>query len=250
MSSTPLTQQEVIDYVIANAPSYNLDTAAVLAIAQQEGLGRPYPDRSGIGDGGLAYGPWQDHLTQYAERPFYGAGAYNQDVQAWAWSSDGIDYVLGQMSKVAAGKQGKDAVDAIVNKFEIPADPAGEIDRAWKNFTSWVNEIAQQLPSMQGNPDANQTAPGLVTPVGTIPIGPGESAGGAIASAAGSAASSAAQGALKPITDLKQGVGDLLSRLQSPGFWWAVLLFGGALVAIVAGVIIYFKGDLRVGRSG
>ena len=122
----------MITYVYAAAPGRQLDAAAVLAVAEQEGLG------GGIGDGGLAYGPWQDHMTEFAGRPWYGRGRNNADVQAWAWTVTGADYVLAQM--VAAGADrltGTAAINQIVRAYERPADPQGEVDRAVAQYQKW-----------------------------------------------------------------------------------------------------------------
>src|SRR5215472_3682242 len=52
----------LIQYVNEHAPEYGLDPAAVLSAARVEGWsGR-------IGDGGLTYGPWQDHMTEFTGR--------------------------------------------------------------------------------------------------------------------------------------------------------------------------------------
>lgn len=127
---------ELNSYVNDNAPQYGLDAAAVLAVASQEGIG------GGIGDGGSAFGPWQDHFRMGnrlsdAGRPDL-IGASDQALNDFAWSTDGINYVLGQMGSVAGGMVGLDAIAAIVQNFERPrADlVAGEIAGAWQAYGS------------------------------------------------------------------------------------------------------------------
>jgi hypothetical protein len=108
---------------IAQACSdYGVDAIAAIADAMHEGA------NGGIGDGGLAYGPFQDHLTEFADRPFYGKGRNNPVVNAWAWSANGIRYSVRAMvngSPSAKGLRGHAAVYAIVYGYERPADKAG-----------------------------------------------------------------------------------------------------------------------------
>jgi hypothetical protein len=135
-SAAPLPRGPLIDYVITNAPRFALDPAAMLAVAEQEGLG------GGIGDGGLAYGPWQDHMTEFAGRPWFGAGRNNQQVQAWAWSPAGIEYVMRQMVIAgAAGLSGVSAISTIVHGYERPKEPIGEIQRASARYSVWRNAL-------------------------------------------------------------------------------------------------------------
>lgn len=108
---------------IAQACSdYGVDALAAIANALNEGA------NGGIGDGGLAYGPFQDHLTEFADRPLYGKGRNNAAVNAWAWSENGIRYCVRAMvngSPSAKGLRGHPAVYAIVYGFEKPGDEAG-----------------------------------------------------------------------------------------------------------------------------
>lgn len=108
-------------YIARRARALGLDPKAVLAVAAQEGLG------GGIGDNGTSFGPFQLH---------YG-GAYPSSAprgqaasQSWAWSPQGIEYALRQIKSVANGLRGRSAVEAIVSRFERPADPRSEISRA------------------------------------------------------------------------------------------------------------------------
>lgn len=103
---------DYVSTIRSTASKYGVDTNAVLAVAAMEGLG------GGVGDNGTSYGPFQLHQ----------GGALPQGAtQAWAESPAGIDYALQQISKVAKGKTGADAVQAIVNAFEKPANPNNEI---------------------------------------------------------------------------------------------------------------------------
>lgn len=91
---------------------HGVDPNAALAVAAMEGLG------GGVGDNGTSYGPFQLHVG--------GALPKGKD-RAWAESPAGIEYAIQQMSKVAKGKKGQDAINAIVSQFERPADPNSEI---------------------------------------------------------------------------------------------------------------------------
>jgi hypothetical protein len=122
------------DYVTAihtSASKQNLDIPAVMAVAAAEGLG------GGVGDGGTSYGPFQLHVG--------GALPPGKD-QAWAESPAGIDYAVQQIAKVAKGKSGQDAIAAIVNSFERPADPNGEIQRALAIYNGSSATLASGAP--------------------------------------------------------------------------------------------------------
>ena len=138
----------VVNLIVQGAKARGLDPAAVLAVASQEGLsGR-------IGDGGHAYGPFQ---LNNAGGVITGTHPAVNDpaTQAWASSPAGISFALDRIASVARGLHGQQAVNAIVARFERPADPAGEIARA---------------NSVYGRYAGTQTAPpaqvGPVTPVG------------------------------------------------------------------------------------
>lgn len=111
----------MVDATYAHCQAAKVDPAAMLAVSLHEGAS------GAIGDSGWAYGPWQDHMTQYKGRPWYGAGRNNKAVQRWAWSDAGIAYaVRSAASAGAAGKTGHSAVHAIVYGYERPAKPAPE----------------------------------------------------------------------------------------------------------------------------
>lgn len=94
---------------------YGVDINALLSVAAQEGLG------GGVGDNGTSFGPFQMHQG--------GALPPGKD-QAWAESPAGIDYAVQQIAKVAGGKRGSDAINAIVTGFEKSANQPGEIANA------------------------------------------------------------------------------------------------------------------------
>lgn len=92
-----------------------LDPQAILSVARQEGLS------GGIGDAGTSFGPFQLHV----------GGAFPSGIQgnrqAWAWSPAGISYALNRIQSVASGLRGGAAVNAIVRRFERPANPNAEV---------------------------------------------------------------------------------------------------------------------------
>ena len=100
-----------------------LDPHAVLAVARVEGLS------GGIGDQGTSHGPFQLHVG--GAFPTRLAGLSGQQRQAWAESQQGINYALDRIASVARGRRGRDAVAAIVSRFERPADIPGEIAKAY-----------------------------------------------------------------------------------------------------------------------
>lgn len=121
-----------------------LDPKAVLSVFQQEGLG------GGIGDGGHAFGPAQlNDAGGVITGKFPGWSP--QQIQAWAWSPKGLRFALEHIANVAAGLHGPQAVNAIVSRFERPANIPGEINRA---LTSYGAPAAgpenYTLPTAQG----------------------------------------------------------------------------------------------------
>lgn len=161
---------------IAQACSdYGVDAIAAIADALHEGA------NGGIGDGGLAYGPFQDHLTEFADRPFYGKGRNNLTVNAWAWSENGIRYSVRAMVNgrpSAKGLRGHPAVYAIVYGYEKPADEAGayktraaEYDRLVQLGSGWAAYAAPKFagPAAGGGVDTTPitgTSSGDYAPAG------------------------------------------------------------------------------------
>lgn len=136
MSTLELSPGTLPGYVEQQAPSYGIDPAAALAVAQQEGLG------GGIGDQGTSFGPWQLHQ----------GGAYpssapqgESEAQAWAWSQAGVNYALEQIASVAHGLTGSQAVQAIVYRFERPKNPAQEAADAQLAYGTYAGGAAAGL---------------------------------------------------------------------------------------------------------
>lgn len=117
---------DFVQYVLKNAPRYNLDPQAVIAVARTEGgLVNRADDR---GDGGRSFGPHQLYEQGALPKQFVG----NPDAaDAWAWSPAGFEYALRKMAEAgASGLRGQSAINTIVRKFERPADPDGEVRKA------------------------------------------------------------------------------------------------------------------------
>lgn len=116
-----------VDLLLAELAKFpTIDRNAELAVAGQEGLsGR-------VGDNGTSFGPNQLHAGGALPSWVWQRGP--AFAQQWAWSPEGIDYALSHVARVAGGKKGAAAVQAIVGQFERPADPAGEISRALAHY--------------------------------------------------------------------------------------------------------------------
>lgn len=119
-------------YIVREAKKRGLDPQAVLAVARQEGLsGR-------VGDHGTSYGPFQLHR---------GGALPSGKNRQWAESPQGISFALNHIQSVAGGLKGNQAVQAIVSRFERPANPSGEIARAIASYRAGA-----PLPAFGGMP--------------------------------------------------------------------------------------------------
>lgn len=175
VTNPPLKGGGALSAIAQASSDYGVDGLAVVADALHEGAS------GAIGDGGLAYGPFQDHLTEFSGRPFYGKGRDNPVVNAWAWSENGIRYSVRQMatgSPSARGLRGHAAVYAIVYGYERPADRAGayrtraaEYDKLIRLGSSWPAYAAPLFhgPLAGGGVDK--------TPIVTVPVAPYRPAG-------------------------------------------------------------------------
>lgn len=113
--------QDVTPIISALARKYNLDPAAVLAVARGEG-GTGY---GRVGDGGHAFGPFQ---MNDAGGVLTGRAG---DHAAFANSPQGLEFALSGMAKAgASGLTGRAAVERIINSYERPADKQTSIRNA------------------------------------------------------------------------------------------------------------------------
>jgi len=143
----PLDKNGVVAYVQQKARDFGLDPAAVLAVANQEGLNTdPGSNWTLPGEKNISFGPpsWYGN----------GAGAdiiakHGDDAARWSWTPEGIDYWLSQVQSAAKGLTGDEAVAAIVNKFERPREDlaAGEIAKAKQAYNQFVGGVQQGAQS-------------------------------------------------------------------------------------------------------
>src|SRR5581483_9385980 len=73
-------------------------------------------------DHGTSFGPFQLHQGGALPR-----GIPLGQAQAWAESPAGLNYALSRISSVAKGLHGAQAIQAIVSRFERPANIPGEV---------------------------------------------------------------------------------------------------------------------------
>lgn len=157
LPSTVLDRAGLIAHVKAQAAALHLDWLAAIAVASQEGLGGT------VGDSGLAFGPWQWHLKEFPQRLIDAGrpdliGASNETLNAWTWSTEGINAALSKIAEVAGGLTGHAAISAIVTKFERPrADLVQkEIDGAVRFYTE---SSGAAPPPAGGPPPSGGTTP-------------------------------------------------------------------------------------------
>lgn len=105
------------------ARKYGVDPSAALAVAMTEGGLR----WGAVGDAGTSFGPFQLHV---------GGALPAGRGPGWANSPAGIEYAIRSMAQAgAAGLVGRDAIEAIVRKFERPADPDTQVKRALRFYS-------------------------------------------------------------------------------------------------------------------
>ncbi|HEY7419293.1 MAG TPA: hypothetical protein VH593_29185 [Ktedonobacteraceae bacterium] len=166
-----LDKNDVIAYVGANASRFGIDPAAILAVANHEGL-KTQPGTTWVlpNESGFNFGP----PSWYSG----GAGAKivaQQGASAayWAWTPAGLDYWMQQVADSgAAGLTGVQAITAIVQNFENPrADlVGGEIINASHDYASFQQQLQSPLPGNIIVPTPGQ--PGTITIPGQT--GPGQ----------------------------------------------------------------------------
>jgi hypothetical protein len=186
-----LDRQGVINYVHQRAADYGLDPAAVLAVANQEGLNTAPGSHWQLGgESNISFGP----------PSWYGNGAgsailqqHGPNAAAWSWTPPGIEYWLGQVAQAAKGLTGNQAISAIVNNFERPREDlaAGEIKKAqqaYANFQQGGQELLQGAGNAIGSAVSNvqqafdDHVQGLLGGAGQSVTDAGNAIGGAVQS--------------------------------------------------------------------
>lgn len=133
------------------AAKRNLDVSVLMANFAHEGLS------GGIGDGGHAFGPGQMNdaggvLTGKL------SGMSPQQKNQWAWSTQGMKYLLdGMVANGVAGKRGQAAMRALVYNYERPADPAGQFA---ERMDTWKSGDYGHSPGLAGGQGVTTQARG------------------------------------------------------------------------------------------
>src|SRR5674476_538867 len=144
-----LSDAALQNYIREQSITRGLDPNAVLSVATVEG-----GFSGSVGDSGTSYGPFQLHV---------GGALPAGKTNAWARSNAGINYALNNIAGVARGLTGKDAISAIVTKFERPAAPQAEVAKAY--------DIYRSSPSTSATPSATEASnkppdrPGTYDPI-------------------------------------------------------------------------------------
>lgn len=142
-------------YIRRQAKRMGLDPRAVVAVAMGEGGLRNRKNDIGDKAGGGSYGPFQ--LYAQGALPAKYRGNSNL-ADTWAWSPEGINYALRQMSGVAKGLSGEAAIRAIITKFERPADPQGSIANALGRLGN-IGGGSKEAPVSSSSPGRPLAAP-------------------------------------------------------------------------------------------
>lgn len=114
---------QYLRYAMPYAKKYNLDPYAMLAVAHAESGLNP----GAIGDNGQSFGYHQ----------FYTKGAGGPNARQYLDPRKNVERAAQLMSEAgASGLKGQRAIDAIVRRFERPANPSGEVQRALDFYKS------------------------------------------------------------------------------------------------------------------
>lgn len=174
----PLAHAAAFQAIRAACDLYGIEAKAACADGLHEGF------HGGIGDGGTAYGPWQEHLTDGRILEIAGLEPDDGRVQAWAWSAPGIAHGVRGMAvdtPSARGLSGHAAVHAIVYGFERPADEGGayatradEYDHLVSLGAGWE---AYAIANLNGPGLPGTTPEPLTPPIDATPTTPTGAAG-------------------------------------------------------------------------
>lgn len=246
-----LQKPDVIAYVAQNAQHYGLDPAAVLAVADHEGLSQDpvngvAPTWVLPGEGGaFNFGPpsWQSAGAGAAIVQNQGG---RQEAANWSWTPAGLDYWLQSVAQAgASGKQGMDAIVQIVGGygwgFERPASSTTGVNLAARAYPKYEQQVADILYSGTGSPIVTPpNSPGNITiPPNIFPI-PGGTLPGPLPIPSNPQTPSQTTTGAKfslHIFDLPTGP----VNLTLPWDFSGILLFLAALLAIIIGALMWDK---------
>ncbi|HEY7417555.1 MAG TPA: hypothetical protein VH593_20395 [Ktedonobacteraceae bacterium] len=234
-----LTKDEVVAYVGANANRFGLDPAAVLAVANQEGL-KTQP--------GSVWQLPKEPYKSFGPPSWYGGGAGSAIVQqqgspeaasAWSWTPAGIDYWLQKVQEAgASGLTGAAAIRQIIGGygwgFERPAaeNAASENINAARDYPGFVQQIQQGTTNQAGG---NQIVPVPGQPgVITIPQIPGQFPAPINPQQPKPQTTSSAKFSLH-LFDLPTGP----MNLTLPWDFSGILMFLAAIFAIIIGALLW-----------
>jgi len=241
-----LSKPDVVAYVGANASRYGLDPAAVLAVADNEGLNTT-PGSTWSDPPGIAFGPasWN---SAGAGGAIVSAQGSLQQAANWSWTPAGLDYWMQQVA--ASGASGLTGLQAIVQivggygwGFERPSNSQPDITNAQRVYSSYQQQIAGGIPGVITIPNitepGNTDTPGLP---GQGQTGPGQ-----------------LPAANNPTTQAQPTTGAKFSlhlfdlptgpvNLTLPWDFSGILLFLAAIFAIIIGAILW-KPSREAGKT-
>jgi len=235
-----LSKPDVVQYVGANAARFNLDPAAVLAVADQEGL-KTQPGSF-----------WQlpkEPYKSFGPPSWYGGGAGAAILQAhgndpkaaseWSWTPAGIDYWLQKVAESgASGMTGAQAIRQIIGGygwgFERPAE-----ENAAREFVNASNEYRSFQQQIAGGPGGNAIVPTPNEPGQLVIPVPGQTGPGQLPTP---------NNPTKPAPQTTTGAKFSLHLFDTPGgpvnftLPWdfsGILLFLAAIFAIIIGALLW-----------
>lgn len=235
---TMLSKPDVVQYVGQNAYRYNLDPAAVLAVANHEGLNKQ--PVGGVAPTWIL--PNEGGLSNFGPPSWFQGGAGGKIIQQqgglqaaanWSWTPAGLDYWMQSIADAGAGGlQGLAAVTAIVQRFENPrADLIpGEITNAMQDYQSFQ----QQIITGGGNTIVvPPSQPGDITGI------PGQTTPGQLPAASNPQAQTTVKATPFSMHLLDLPTGPV--NLTLPWDFSGILLFLAALLAIIIGALLWDK---------
>lgn len=208
----PLTRDQAIVYIAVNAKNYNLDPAALLAVAEGEGLNHPVTSWLVPGENARSFGP-PSWFGGGAGAKYLAQVGGNADVAAqWAWSTAGLDAWMkeaaaGGPNGHPAGLSGAAAITAIVQGFERPSSiyVQGNINNAIHAYAGYQTLVKNALAGnatgggsggpVTDPPDGNAIVP---NPPDTGGVGTGSGTSGA-GSGSGTASQDVKLGNIGPV---------------------------------------------------